>query len=298
MKFLAIELAAIILFMFGMREAAKNGRARILEFVMIFFYGIILEELDMRFFKSYRYSANFFLSIGRVPVCIAFLWAVILAGCMAISDSLGIPETAKPFLDALLAVWIDLSVDAIAIRMDFWSWAIPRNQGWFGVPAGNLYAWMWVAFFYSVFARAVRILAAKDRRWVWAYFAVPFFSYAGLFAQINLLGFAGKLFGLSSQKGRLVLFAVQFFIFCFIVGLSSPQVLSGDPRLGPRLKISGMTEDAGFWMAGRFIIHFYFLICFFLFGIYRETPLLGPVAVLILAGEIFLAMMLPKRNIA
>ncbi len=149
--FLIAETAAALFFFLGARESLKKGRSRFLEFFMIFFYGLILEELDMRFFKSYEYGTGYAMMIGGVPIAIALLWAVIVSGAMALSDASGLPEPVRPFFDALLAVWIDLSLDAIAIRTGFWSWVIPLNEGWFGVPAGNLYAWMWVAFFYSVF---------------------------------------------------------------------------------------------------------------------------------------------------
>ena len=165
--FLAAETAAVVLFLLGARQTLKKGRASFLEFLMIFFYGLILEELDMRFFKSYHYGNGFKMMLGRVPVSIALLWAVIVSGAMAVSDAAGLPEAVKPFFDALLAVWMDLSLDAIAIRTGFWSWVIPLDQGWFGVPAGNLYAWMWVAFLYSFFARTLRLLLQKDRRWIW-----------------------------------------------------------------------------------------------------------------------------------
>ena len=226
----------------------------------------------MRIFKSYRYAPHFLLTLGHVPVSIALLWAVILAGSMAISDGLGIPELARPFLDALLAVWIDLSLDAIAIRIGYWKWVIPLNQGWFGVPAGNLYAWMWVAFLYSALARVVRALAEKDRRWMTAYLAVPFAAYLGLFAELNLLGWLGRATGLASQAGRLVLFGIQFLIFLVIVGVNWKD------RASPR-------KPAPLWLASRLAIHFYFLGAFFFFGIFRTAPVLGFVALLIFGGE-------------
>ena len=129
--FLIAEIGAILFFVLGALEMRLKGRNYFYEFVMIFFYGLILEELDMRFFQSYRYGDGFSLMIHNVPVCIALLWAVIVAGSMAISDAIKLPEPIKPFFDALLAVWMDLSFDAIAIRAGFWSWlrVISSNFG-------------------------------------------------------------------------------------------------------------------------------------------------------------------------
>ena len=240
---------------------------------MIFFYGLLLEALDMRIFKTYHYGSGFFFWIGDVPIAIAWLWAVILASSMAISDRMGLRELVRPFADALLAVWIDLSIDAIAIRMHYWHWAIPLNEGWFGVPAGNLYAWMWVAFWYSALARILRRLTSKSQHWKWGYLILPIFSYAGLFASMNFVGGLGRILGLTTHAERLCLFWVQFFIFVLMV-------LAG----GLKRREKG-ERVAAVWWWGRYSIHLYFLCAFFLFGIYRDIPILGGVAFLTLAGE-------------
>src|SRR6266704_834612 len=55
----------------------------------------------------------------------------------------------------LLALTIDLSMDAIAIRLGFWTW---RQAGpWFGVPLGNFYAWFIVVFGFSLLLRLGRL---------------------------------------------------------------------------------------------------------------------------------------------
>ena len=303
-SFLFVELVALLLFFLAAFEARRKGLSRLTEFLMIFFYGIILEELDMRIFKSYHYGPHFSFTLWQVPVCIALLWAVIIAGSMAISDAWGLPEFVKPFSDALLAVWIDLAVDAIAIRIGYWTWVIPLDEGWFGVPAGNLYAWMWVAFSYSVFARVVRRKTERNKVWVLAYWVLPLFSYVAFFLGMNFVGNLGKLLGLKTQAERLSLFATQFFIFAAIVFLNwSPSPfrhteggsalwrISSPPKWG---RGEGEGEKrvspplAPIWKWSRLVIHLYFLFAYFFLGMFREVPLLGVVASLILAGEIIL----------
>jgi hypothetical protein len=191
---------------------------------MIFAYGLILEELDMRIFKTYSYSPHFFLRLGQVPVAIALLWSVILAGAMAISDRLGLPGWARPFTDALLAVWLDLGLDAIAIRAGFWTWSIPLNEGWFGVPAGNLWAWMWVAFMYSAEARGWRRLVAARPAWIAGRLLLPVLAYAGLFVAMGAVGQAARLLGLLAQNQRLLVFWAQFALFAAVAaGLARPR---------------------------------------------------------------------------
>lgn len=273
LSFLLVEMAALSLFVWGLIETRKKGAPRLLEYVMIFFYGLLLEELDMRIFKTYHYAPHFFFKIGQVPVSIAWLWAVILASSMAISDRLPLREPFRPFADALLAVWIDLSIDAIAIRMGYWNWTIPLNEGWFGVPAGNLYAWMWVAFFYSALSRALRRLLEKDKRWAWAFFILPFFAYAGLFLAMVSLGFIGKAIGFTSQAERLVLFWAQFLVFMVLVLLREAR---GEAR---------SEAVASVWKWGRLAIQIYFLCAFFIFGFFRQVPILGVITLFTLGGE-------------
>lgn len=249
---------------------------------MIFFYGLLLEELDMRIFKTYHYSKYFLLEWGLVPVSIAWLWAVILGSSMAISDALGLPPSIRPFADALLAVWMDLSIDAIAIRMGLWKWVIPLNEGWFGVPAGNLYAWMGVVFFYSALARMIRSGLEKNKSWQWAYPGIPFLAYFALFIALNSVGALGRWLGFTTHAERLYLFWGQFLIFLFMVILG---LLNRRPTGG---------NAAAVWWGGRLVIHLYFLTGFFLFGIFQEIPVLGVIAGVVLGGEIVLHQILHR----
>lgn len=267
-----VEAAAIALFAGGLWVLWGKGRARALEYFMILVYGFMLEILDMHFFKSYHYSTEFIFMIGGVPVSIALLWAVILAGAMEISDASGIPLTVRPFFDGILALWIDLGLDAIAVRMGFWTWKIPLTEGWFGVPAGNLYAWMWVAFFYSVFARRVRLMAEGNKKAVWLYLLVPHLAYFLLWCQLHIAGFAGRVFNLETPGEKLWLFAAQFGVFAFLSFYHLAQARQ-------------TRAVSGFWILSRYFIHVYFLVCFFVFEIYRSAPWVGVIAALVLAGE-------------
>src|SRR5216684_3997971 len=48
---------------------------------------------------------------------------------------------------------------ALAIRQGLWHWNIPLHAGFFGVPAGNYYGWLFVAFGFSAWTRWVRVRA-------------------------------------------------------------------------------------------------------------------------------------------
>ncbi len=151
-----IEVASLGLFGWCWTEARRLRTGLHAELLVAVVYGCLLEIMDMWIFGSYHYGSLTWWWVGHVPLYIPLLWATSIHSSMAMSDRVGLPWWARPFLDGLLAVLIDLAVDAIAIRLGLWSWRIRLDEGWFGVPAGNLCAWMWVAAWYGAVTRLVR----------------------------------------------------------------------------------------------------------------------------------------------
>lgn len=69
-----------------------------------------------------------------VPLCIGVAWGCILYSAMQFSDGSGLPYWTCPVLDGLLALNIDLALDAVAIRLGFWDWDQGIEFQYFGVP--------------------------------------------------------------------------------------------------------------------------------------------------------------------
>ena len=131
--------------------AYRRGRLPLLELVSAATFGLLLEEGDQLIFETYHYSPDFLLTIDRAPLVIGLTWALIIAGAMRITDALGVRRRYAPFVDSMLAISLDLGFDAIAIRMGLWTWRdIGPTDGWFGVPAGNFYAWLFVTLAFSL----------------------------------------------------------------------------------------------------------------------------------------------------
>lgn len=121
-------------------------RARLLELGLGVLYGVSLEALTIFQLHAYRYG-HFLVMAGPVPICIGVDWGVILYSAMSFAEALPLPRWSLPAVVALLGLNIDLSMDALAIRLDMWHWNIVRlDQQWFGVPFANFYAWMIVLF--------------------------------------------------------------------------------------------------------------------------------------------------------
>jgi len=111
-------------------------------------YGVILEQLVIIAFEAYHYNAaDFLLTLGEVPLVIGFGWAAIIYAGFEIARGFDLSARATPPFVALFALHIDLAIDAVAIRVPFWTWTPPGV--WFGVPLGNFTGWFLVAFLFS-----------------------------------------------------------------------------------------------------------------------------------------------------
>ena len=269
-----IELAALGLFVWCWAEAQRHDHALRHELVISAVYGWLLETMDMWLFGSYHYGPMTWWWVGHVPLYIPLLWAAILHSSMALSDRTRLPRWARPFLDGLLAVLIDVAIDAIAIRAGLWRWGIGLTEGWFGVPAGNLCAWMWVAAWYGGLTRLVRERSESRGEPRWHSVLIPPFSFAGLFASLLVSGRVGSWIGLNTPNERLWLFAVQVLVFLLIVVYAGSRDRAMPERCCLPMSL--------IW--SRWLMHGSFFLILWTSGIWRRIPVLiaiSSVAILI-----------------
>lgn len=162
-----------LLFLGCLRDASRRGKFDVLELLWTAFYGFLLEWLTIKQLDAYHYG-RFLIMIDGAPVSVALGWAVIIYSSMRFSNQFQLPKSARPILDALMALNIDLAMDAVAIRLGMWVWTGVRfDQQWFGVPWVNFWAWFIVVWAFSGFIRALRPWQQHRRRkWLYAPFAV------------------------------------------------------------------------------------------------------------------------------
>jgi uncharacterized membrane protein len=111
-------------------------------------YGVLLEQLVILRFDAYRYNlADAVLVVGDVPLVIGFGWAAIVYSGYHVARRFDVAAHARPLFVALFALHIDLAIDAVAIRVPFWTWTPPGV--WLGVPLGNFVGWFLVAALYT-----------------------------------------------------------------------------------------------------------------------------------------------------
>lgn len=128
-------------------------------------FGLLLEWATIQQLNAYEYG-HFLVMLGPVPVVIGVAWGTIIYSVRAFSDSTNLPEWARPVLDGLLALSIDLSMDAIAIRLGMWDWGKGFDYQYFGVPYNNFWAWFWVVFSFSFSLRLLSKLPGFWGRWL------------------------------------------------------------------------------------------------------------------------------------
>lgn len=186
--YLFLELSTLVLFALTVWHAWRRGAWALTELFTAAVYGILLEWGNILLFRTYHYSEDFWIAIGPVPIIIGLCWGLIIYGAMAYTDQLGLPTWAAPFADAVWAIVLDLAFDAIAIRLKLWIWTIPLSAGYFGVPADNFFAWLFVGLSFSAFTRWVRSrrIAPAAQRGLQA--SAPLAAFVGLWLGIKLFG--------------------------------------------------------------------------------------------------------------
>jgi uncharacterized membrane protein len=271
-----VEVVMLILFAFSARFAYRSGgRQRLIELLSAVPFGLLLEQGDIKIFGSYAYSQGFFLKLGSVPVAIALAWAMIITSSMFMSDRLGIAARLAPFADAVFAIVLDLSLDAIAIRQGLWHWNIPLNAGFFGVPAGNYYGWLFVAFGFSAWTRWVRARGpAESSRWLQLFVAFPAYLTL-LIALVPFIALQQFFFG--GPTGGFPPFLVTLALFVVLTGSSLRR---GEGRL-PKPWMMPLLP--------RLLIHGYFLSAGILLGIFQQLPALLAMSLGMAAIEFSLA---------
>lgn len=250
--FLAFELLILALFLLCLQDAWRRGPWAAWQLLAGALFGLLLEWATIQQLNAYEYG-RFLVMLGPVPVVIGVAWGTIIYSVRAFSDSTDLPEWARPVLDALLALNIDLSMDAIAIRLGMWDWGRGLDYQYFGVPYNNFWAWFWVVFSFSLSLRLLSGLPGLWGRWLSPAGAIVF-GAAGVLITNHII---------TSISSDLVHYAV------IIAVLGGALLLV----LGLRPKISTAAQGA-FVFTVPFGFHIYFLIAGLISGAVLRPPFL------------------------
>ncbi len=289
--YLLLEVSASVFFIGAAIVALRRGRLPFLELISAAAFGILLEEGDQLVFETYHYSADWILTIDRAPIVIGLTWALIIAGAMRLTDALGVRRRYAPFVDAVLAISLDLAFDAIAIRIGLWTWrGIGPSEGWFGVPAGNFYAWLFVTLAFSVLTRWLRDISRRRTTLEWLQLAVPIPAWILLLVGLVPFSILRPMVD-PHQGGGLWLFGVAMLAFLLV----SAWGVFGPDRIAPNGQSMAIVH-LRLALAMRVAIHGFFLTALLLMGGAVAYPVLLVVALLLLALEWPLGQLVHARH--
>ena len=259
--FILFELIVYIQFALCLQHALKHGTANVLKLIAGGAFGVLLELATIRQLNAYEYG-QFMLMVLNVPLCIGLAWGAIIYAVSEFSDASNLPYLIRPVLDGLLALNIDLALDAVAIRLGFWDWGQGMQFQCFGVPFANFWAWFWVVFSFSMGYR----LLARRADWIGTWLS-PLLAL--------VVGLAGVL-----STNSLIVFIIPFDYYTLtITGLltcAPVLMLIMRPRFYQR-PVPSLT----FWVP--FLSHAYLLVAGLVSGVILNPPVLLVVSVLMFA---------------
>lgn len=250
--FILFELTLFVQFALCLHHAWKHGTANLMRLLAGVVFGVMLELATIRQLRAYEYG-QFLIMVWDVPLCIGVAWSAILYSVMEFSDASSISYWMRPVLDALLALNIDLALDAVALRFGFWDWGQGFEFQYFGVPYANFWAWFWVVFSFSL---GYRIFAPR-KDWVGVWVSPVLALVTGL---AGVLGTNALIvFGIPAEMSTPVIFTT--------LGTALVIMLLLRPRFHLRL-VPSLT----FWVP--FLTHGYVLIAGLIAGVILDPLIL------------------------
>jgi hypothetical protein len=252
--FLTLELVVLALFILCLRHAWRGGWLVVWQLLAGVIFGVLLEAATLQQLHAYHYG-RFAVMLGDVPLAVGVAWGCIIYSARLFSDASSLPDWARPVLDGLLALNIDLAMDALAIRLGMWDWGLGLEADYFGVPYANFWAWFWVVYSFSFGLR----LFAYRRHWL------P--RWLGPLAAIviGLIGVTGT--------NALIAFVVPRWGYAFTIAVMLAGMVVVVFSQRPRFAIRPV-DALVFWVPLGF--HVYFLLAGLVSGaIFRPPFLLG-----------------------
>ncbi|MCK4919378.1 MAG: carotenoid biosynthesis protein, partial [Candidatus Pacebacteria bacterium] len=254
-------------------------------------YGLILEVLNVHNSETYSYGKEFLLQIYNIPLAIGVGWAIIYYVSEKSVENYNLKWWQVPFFMALIALSIDLAIDAVAIRLGFWQWLIPLDQEWFGVPYDNFFGWLAVVWTFVFFVNLSKqnFLGKKISKII-KYLSVIISPFILAFQIISFTILSAIISGRFSLGEVIILFnnhdysyayypEVQtvkaYFLWIIVAALVLYFIKEINKNRG---KIIVKTDSLS--LAIIVLLHSFFLISVFVKGFYLQYPIFIVISIL------------------
>ena len=111
-----------------LKHAWKKGISAVFQLISGVLFGWLLEWVTIMQLDIYHYG-DFLMMLKGVPLGIGIGWGVIIYSTRLFSDATDLPKWARPVLEGLLALNIDLAMDTVAVRLGMWNWGCWLTMG-------------------------------------------------------------------------------------------------------------------------------------------------------------------------
>ncbi len=115
-----------------------------IDFTLVFVVGLTVEWIGVHtglLFGNYQYGANLGWKIAEVPLIIGANWVMLSLASTAIVTRLKVPAVVKAICSAGLMTGLDVLIEPVAVKSDYWSW----HNGF--IPIYNYVCWFVISFF-------------------------------------------------------------------------------------------------------------------------------------------------------
>jgi uncharacterized membrane protein len=143
-------LISFIIYVICLNYARSNKNNYLQELLILPLFGFLLEYSTIKVFNIYSYNHDWPLLFLGVPVSVAISWANIVFSARLLCDTTNLGKLEKSMMQALVAVSLDFAMDPNSIRIGpLWTWDIPENSQYFGIPWANYFGWIMAVFLFS-----------------------------------------------------------------------------------------------------------------------------------------------------
>lgn len=235
--FVGFELLEAVIFLLCLLHAIQAGPLGVARLLPGIVFGLGLELITIYQTGVYHYGP-FSVMVLEVPLAIGVAWANQLYGARLFSDATSLPQWARPILDALLVIYLDLLVEPVATRLGFWDFGVPPDYHWFGTPYANFWGFFWVV---ASFSAGMRLFerSAPGRGKYWAGVGAVLLGLA-----VTLGANAFMVFVLDGEA-RIVTTAVLLILALGIVVALRVRVVSAPPTAAWQFALLSMAFFLG-----------------------------------------------------
>ncbi|MBT2556482.1 carotenoid biosynthesis protein [Hymenobacter sp. ISL-91] len=119
---------------------------------VIAFMGFFVEVVGTRtglLFGNYAYGASLGIKWLDVPLLIGVNWVIVTYSAGVLATYLPVPGFVRAIAAALLMVGLDICIEPVAVRYDFWTWQYDV------IPLLNFKGWFVVSLIFQVYFNRV-----------------------------------------------------------------------------------------------------------------------------------------------